>query len=59
MIRHLGLPVALALLLLAAPLAQAQAERPAAQLDGPNVARPSEKGVAAAPGEKHDSRRHA
>jgi hypothetical protein len=42
MIRHLRLPVALALLLLAAPLAQAQAERPAAHPDGPSVARPSE-----------------
>jgi hypothetical protein len=44
MTRHLRLPVALALLLLAAPLAHAQAARPAAQLNGPNAARPSEKG---------------
>lgn len=43
MIRHLRLPVALALLLLAASLAHAQAERPVAQSDGPNVARTSEK----------------
>jgi hypothetical protein len=53
MTQHLRLPVALALLLLAAPPAHAQAERSAAQLDGPNVARPSEKGTpTAAPVEK-------
>jgi len=53
MTRHLRLPVALALLLLAASLAHAQAERPVAQPDGPNVARTSEGGVpAAASGEK-------
>src|SRR5688572_30366023 len=48
MIQHLRLPVALALLLLAAPLALAQAERPAAHPDGPNAARPSENVAPAA-----------
>ena len=56
MIRHLRLPVALALLLLAAPPAHAQTDRSAAQLNGPNVARPPEKKVpAAAPDEKTSS----
>jgi hypothetical protein len=44
MIQRLRLPVVLALLLLTSSLAQAQAERPAAQPDGTSVARPSEKG---------------
>ena len=45
MIQRLRLPVVLAWLLLTSSLAHAQAERPAAQPDGPNVARPSEKGA--------------
>jgi hypothetical protein len=48
MTQHFRLPVALALLLLAAPPAHAQTDRPAAQPDGPSVARPSEKGAPAA-----------
>lgn len=40
MTRHPRLPVALALLLLAASLARAQAERANVQLNGPDVARP-------------------
>jgi hypothetical protein len=48
MIQRLRLPAVLALLLLTSSLAHAQAERPAAQPDGPNVARRSEKGAPAA-----------
>ena len=56
MTQHLRLPVALALLLLTASLGHAQADRSAAQLNGPNVARPSEKGASnAAPVEKADA----